>query len=132
MVEPEAPRYLAACLIYKNHASFLREWLEFHMLVGVERFYLYDNGSTDDHEEVLAPYIEEGIVLLHQWPGAQRQFAAFDHCVETYRNDARWIAFIDVDEFLFLGDAGHPANEPAAAATDGDTGDLSGPDAIGV
>ena len=38
------------------------EWIEFHRLVGVERFFLYDNGSTDDHREVLAPYVEEGIV----------------------------------------------------------------------
>jgi hypothetical protein len=88
-------------MTYKDHASYLQEWVEFHMLVGIERFYLYDNGSSDDHEEVLAPYIEEGIVVLHDWPGAQRRHAALNHCVETYRDEARWIAVFDVDEFLF-------------------------------
>ena len=48
--------YLAACTIYRDAASYLAEWIEFHRLLGVERFFLYDNGSTDDHREVLAPY----------------------------------------------------------------------------
>ena len=26
---------------------------------------------------------------------------AFDHCIEHHRDDSRWIAFIDIDEFLF-------------------------------
>jgi hypothetical protein len=26
---------------------------------------------------------------------------AFEHCVEAHRDDARWIAFLDIDEFLF-------------------------------
>lgn len=101
MIEREAPRYLAACMTYKDHASYLREWVEFHLLVGIERFYLYDNGSSDDHEEVLAPYVEEGIVALHDWPGVTQRHAALNHCVETYRDEARWIAFFDIDEFLF-------------------------------
>ena len=52
--------YLAACTIYRDDADYLGEWIEFHRLVGVERFVLYDNGSTDDHLDVLAPYLEEG------------------------------------------------------------------------
>ena len=110
MSTPEPPLYLAACMTYSNHASYLAEWVEFHLLVGIERFYLYDNGSTDDHREVLAPYIEDGIVVLHEWPGQNRRYAALDHCVSTYRDEARWIAFFDVDEFLFSS-TGKPVPE---------------------
>jgi hypothetical protein len=101
MSSPEPPLYLAACMTYSNHASYLAEWVEFHLLVGIERFFLYDNGSTDDHRDVLAPYIDEGVVVLHEWPGPSRRYAALDHCVSTYRDDARWIAFFDIDEFVF-------------------------------
>ena len=76
---------------------------------GVERFFLYDNGSTDDHRDVLAPYLDEGIVIVHDWPmpfigrrgraGALQR--AFDHCLGAHREDSRWIAFLDLDEFLF-------------------------------
>ena len=101
--------YLAACTIYRDDADYLAEWIEFHRLVGVERFVLYDNGSTDHHLEVLAPYLEEGIVTRHEWPGPflghkgrpRALFTAFEHCVGAHREDARWIAFLDIDEFLF-------------------------------
>jgi hypothetical protein len=59
--------YLAACAIYLNEAPNLQEWIEFHRLVGVERFYLYNDNSTDDHRAVLAPYVDEGIVVLKDW-----------------------------------------------------------------
>jgi hypothetical protein len=93
--------YLSACMVYRNSASYLREWIEFHRLVGFERFYLYDNGSSDDHRDVLAPYLDQEIVVLHDWPGVRRQHAAIDHCLATYRDESRWIAFIDDDEFVF-------------------------------
>ncbi len=101
MSETAPPLYLTACMTFRDHASYLEEWVEFHLLVGVERFYLYDNGSTDDPEQVLAPYIEDGTVVLHHRPGEGERYRALDHCVETYRDEARWIAFFDVDEFLF-------------------------------
>ncbi|MGH2980167.1 MAG: glycosyltransferase family 92 protein [Solirubrobacterales bacterium] len=101
--------YLAACTIYRDDADYLGEWIEFHRLVGVERFVLYDNGSTDHHLDVLAPYLEEGVAIRHDWPLPFRgesgrpkaMVLAFEHCVGVHRDDARWIAFLDVDEFLF-------------------------------
>ena len=57
--------YLSVCAIYKNEARYLAEWLEFHLLAGVEHFFLYDNNSTDDHREVLAPYLRAGVVTAH-------------------------------------------------------------------
>jgi hypothetical protein len=99
--------YLAACSLYLNEAQYLREWLEFHRLVGVERFFLYDNGSTDEHMEVLAPYVENGIVTIHRWqPSPPDQREVYGDCLRRHRDDARWIAFIDIDEFLFAPDAG--------------------------
>jgi hypothetical protein len=101
--------YLAMCSMYKDHAGYLREWIEFHRVVGVECFFLYDNESSDDHEQVLAPYVERGIVEVHEWPtppSVERGVPwaiidAFDDCLRRHREDSRWIGFIDVDEFLF-------------------------------
>jgi Glycosyltransferase family 92 len=101
--------YLSLCSLYKDHAEYLREWLEFHRLVGVERFYLYDNESNDDHEAVLAPYVERGIVEVHDWPTPETVargvpwgiIPAFDDCIARHRDDSHWIGFVDVDEFLF-------------------------------
>jgi Glycosyltransferase family 92 len=108
-MDADRPAYLAACTIYRDHADELAEWIEFHLLVGVERFFLYDNGSRDRHREVLSPYVEAGLVVLHPWdmpfvaPGGRPIAAvqAFEHCLLRHREDARWIAFLDIDEFLF-------------------------------
>ncbi len=93
--------YLSICAIYRDEASYLREWIEFHRLVGVERFFLYDNLSEDDHREVLAPYVSEGIVKSYDWPLFPGQMQAYDHCMSGDGAESRWIAFIDLDEFLF-------------------------------
>jgi hypothetical protein len=93
--------YLAVCAIYRDEGPDLREWVAFHRLVGVEKFFLYDNRSTDDHREQLAPFIADGSVEVRPWPDEPGQFSAYTHCLETRRDEARWIAFIDLDEFLF-------------------------------
>jgi hypothetical protein len=93
--------YLAACAIYLNEGPYLEEWIEFHRLVGVERFFLYNHMSTDEHRAVLRPYVEDGTVVVKDWPDEPGQPTAYLDCLEEHRGDARWIAFIDLDEFLF-------------------------------
>ena len=60
--------YLAACAIFKDEGPYLAEWLEFHLLVGFEHLFLYDNRSEDDFAQVLARYVAEGAVTLTDWP----------------------------------------------------------------
>jgi Glycosyltransferase family 92 len=93
--------YLSVCAIYRNEGPYLREWVEFHRLVGVERFFLYDNRSTDDHRAALAPLVEEGVVSITEWPEFPGQISAYEHCLAQHGDESRWIAFIDIDEFLY-------------------------------
>jgi hypothetical protein len=96
--------YLAACAIFRNEARYLAEWIDFHRLVGVDRFFLYDNGSEDRPLEVLAPYLAEGSVELRPWPTPFHLRAArlaYADCLERVRGKARWLTCIDIDEFLF-------------------------------
>lgn len=92
--------YLTVCAIAKNEGPYFREWIEWHLKQGVEKFYIYDNESTDETKEVLAPYIESGVVDYTYFPGRKQQLAAYDDCFERRRLDARWIAVIDLDEYL--------------------------------
>jgi len=92
---------VTACLRFKNVARYLAEWVEFHHLVGVEHFYLYNNNSEDDYQSALAPYIRDGLVTLHEWPRFPASPGAEEHCVANYGRYSRWIAFLDDDEFLF-------------------------------
>ncbi len=92
--------YLAVCAIAKNEGPYFKEWIEWHLSMGVEKFYIYDNESTDTTKEVLDPYIKSGIVEYNRFPGYRMQLAAYDDCIKRHRFDTRWIAFIDLDEFI--------------------------------
>src|SRR3984957_13412863 len=63
---------LSICAIFKDEACFLKEWIEYHRLVGVDHFYLYNNESSDDFLKILQPYVHEGIVSLTNWPDRLR------------------------------------------------------------
>lgn len=96
------PRHaLAVAAIFRDEAPFLEEWLAFHAGIGVGHFYLYNNFSRDDFARVLAPWIARRMVTLHEWPVEVGQMPAYRHCVRRYADEAGWIAFIDLDEFLF-------------------------------
>jgi len=102
--------YLSVCAIIKNEGPYLKEWIEFHRLVGVERFYLYDNESDDETSEVLGPYIDKGIVQLTPWPRfigySDPQHMAYAHCMRATFGKTFWLALIDADEFLFAPKGG--------------------------
>lgn len=95
----DKPR-LSIVTCIKNEADDLVEWLCFHRRIGVSRFVIYDNLSTDRTAAILdsVPFRDEIVVHRIDHPHAQR--AAFNDAVKRYRNELDWAAFIDGDEFL--------------------------------
>lgn len=100
VVPRDTKHYVSICCIFKNEAMYLKEWVEYHRLIGIDHIYAYNNFSTDDYLEVLQPYMDEGYVTLHEWPVPSGQIEAYTDCLERYRNETTWIAYIDIDEFI--------------------------------
>ncbi len=106
--ESVAPKYnLSICSMFQNEAPYLKEWIEYHRLLGVEHFYLLNNESTDNFYEVLRPYVKEGLVELIDWPSSQDsknytidQKKAYNYCIQLCVGITSWLAIIDVDEFI--------------------------------
>lgn len=86
--------------IMKNEGLYVKEWLDFHLLAGVDHFYIYDNGSTDNTKEILNPYVEGGVVTLINMSGRNKQLSAYNHAIWRYKSQSKYMAFIDGDEFL--------------------------------
>ena len=116
---------LAIVAIFKDEARYLKEWLDYHLLAGVDHFYLYNNDSSDDYKEILAPYVEKILVTLTELPGKMMQYPAYNDAIDKYRFECRYIAFIDIDEFIFP-----KSNRPIVEAVDEIL--LNNPDAAGV
>lgn len=93
---------VSLCLIFKDEAHYLKEWLEYHILIGVDHFYLYNNNSTDNFHEVLKPYIEQGTVSLIDFPEKYAQVKAYRDCYEKTKDETEWLGYIDADEYVNL------------------------------
>lgn len=95
---------LAVTAIMRNEGCNLEEWLNYHLLAGVQHFFLYDNESTDNTKEILEPYIKAGVVTYKFFPDrphdAAIQMAAYNQALVQHRYDCEYMAFIDIDEFM--------------------------------
>lgn len=105
----------SVCALFKNEAKYLKEWIEYHLLIGIDHFYLYNIDSLDPFIKILSPYIEKKIVTLVHWHdfiGEQDDENIFKWALGTqipaYENAARlhavretkWLVFLDINEFL--------------------------------
>lgn len=89
--------YLNICAIAKNEGLYLKDWVEYHRAIGVDRIVIYNNGSSDNSASVL-----NGLrgTRVHQIPGKCKQLEAYNRYMLSYRKDSVWTAFIDIDEYL--------------------------------
>lgn len=95
--------YLSICAVVRNEGPYLREWFEYHFLQGVEHFFIYNNNSIDNTEDILKKYEGYGFVTYENMPDVPIQFKAYNKCLKEHGKKSDWIAFIDIDEFLVGG-----------------------------
>jgi hypothetical protein len=94
------PTGICVCAIFKDEAPFLREWIVYHRLLGVNKFVLFDNGSTDGgRENVLETSLKDFVTII-DWPERPGQLTAYQNFIENHAPRFEWTAFIDVDEFI--------------------------------
>ena len=91
--------YISIVAIFKDEPDII-DWIEHHIKVGVERFYLYDNDSTEDYERILSDYIAAGTVVYRKISGVGRQRYVYRDAVYRFKDETEWIAIIDIDEYL--------------------------------
>ncbi|PIN17815.1 hypothetical protein CDL12_09519 [Handroanthus impetiginosus] len=94
---------ICICTMLRNQARFLREWVMYHARIGVQRWFIYDNNSDDDIENVVVSLVRANYnVTRYVWPWIKTQEAGFAHCALRARDSCKWVGFIDVDEFFHL------------------------------
>jgi hypothetical protein len=96
---------LVVAAIFKRESRYIAEWLAWHRMMGASEFWLWDNDEPTDPvtHRILAPYIAAGILSLVHMPGRKRQSNAYWEIrdrAERRRDDIKWVAVIDLDEFL--------------------------------
>lgn len=105
--------------IFKDEAPYLKEWVAFHKIQGFEKFYLYNNESSDNWEQEIKTFIQDGTVQITDWPGNAQQLPAYRDYIDqmkTSPDKPRWTAFIDIDEFIYS-----PTGEQVGTILDNNT-----------
>ncbi|QES90520.1 glycosyltransferase family 92 protein [Rhizosphaericola mali] len=92
--------YISICCIQKDENEYLLEWIDYHQKIGVEHFYIYNNDSQISPKPLLRKHLKSGLVTLINIPGKNQQLNAYNLCIQKYGSLSKWIAFIDIDEFI--------------------------------
>ena len=95
-------QYCALCCIAKDEDRFLKEWLTYHALIGFEHFFIYDNLSAVPITKLLDGWASPLQVTVIRNPRELHQSIVYTHCLQHYGSSFKWIAFLDVDEFIRL------------------------------
>lgn len=90
--------YLSLVAIVKNEHPYIKEFIHFYRLNGVDHFYFYDNESEPPLKEVLTDYAS--ICTVIPIPGEQKQTTAYNHYIRHFGKESVWAAFFDIDEFI--------------------------------
>lgn len=111
--------YVAICALARDELD-LREWVEYHYRVGVSKIYFHDEVSTPRLRKQMQTYIDHGFVdyrvinfywndikhflsaFLHSINSENELGIIFNNCLREHGSKHRWMAFIDVDEFLVI------------------------------
>jgi hypothetical protein len=108
------------CGIARNRAKLAVEWAQWHRVLGVAKMHVYDDESADGLDKVMAPFVEAGVVVMHDtkgWQalesGAAERRAAYRakverHCAFAARREAGagWSLVLDVAQFVVPSDGG--------------------------
>lgn len=104
----ECKCYSAVILLIKDENRYLKEWLDWHLNIGFEHVYIYDNGEKDHVKDVVDLYAAEmqQKITVIDWTGHHThiQQDAYNHFLSNHKADVRWGLFIDSDEFLRFTD----------------------------
>ena len=94
------------CAIAKNENNYLKEWVEHHKALGFDHIFLFDNNDINGEHfnEVIDDYIKANYVTVFDVRGLENQqikcYNDFYH--SSFANQYSWVAFFDIDEFLYL------------------------------
>lgn len=94
---------VALCAVAKNENTYIDEWVRYHIDLGYDRIYLYDNNDPDTPfvGDFISPDYRDRVEIITAHGNYRtRQFAIYNQWIQDYTDDWDWCTFIDIDEFV--------------------------------
>ena len=110
----EAGNKVAILAIAKNESRYIKEWLDYHRNLGVDQFFIINNDEPDN--DIMYNILEaeskaKNDIVQINIPGAEElkkvgmQEGAYNGVYQQVIricSDIKWLAIIDIDEFLYF------------------------------
>lgn len=107
---------VAICAIMREeNIADIREWLQYHRYIGVDRVFLHENGQNGAAvADKLQDFISDGFLSFRTVSGIAQQIPVYDRCLQNEGRSYAWLMAIDLDEFLVVTDPEASSGEPGA------------------
>ena len=95
---------VAIVAIARLENLYINEWIEYHVKLGFDRIYLYDNacGNEDHIDKVLTVQNSKFVTVIPAYDKKFYQMKAYEDAYSKYGQQHEYMLFIDIDEFFTL------------------------------
>lgn len=93
------------CTCIKDENNYLSEWIEWHLGLGFEHIYLFEDYGSRSHRDITDRYNNVTLLSIDVAKDEintveKRQRKVYSYSLKAYKDQYDWIAFIDADEFV--------------------------------
>jgi len=93
--------------LVKDEDNYVKQWIDFHLRIGITRFIIYDNSNSNTLSSLLHSYIETQQVILISWnvpytlpiSGISGQTTQQNHSIYAF-SESKYIGLLDIDEYV--------------------------------
>ena len=94
---------VALCTMGRNEILYINEFVSFHLKLGVDTLYIYDDNIEEKEKFINAITPNDSVVIEYTKDyGIKDLGQAFTHCYNKHKDDYDWIIMTDMDEYLII------------------------------
>ena len=104
---PDFKDEIIMATLVKEEDNYIKQWIDFHLHLGITRFIIYDNSTSNTLHTFLSEYIKKNQVILIQWvvpyelpkSGISGQTTQQNHSIYAFYQ-SKYIGLFDIDEYV--------------------------------
>lgn len=105
IIDSQTTKYTSSiCLLAKDEDLYLDEWITYHLGIGIDHIFIYDNGSKNPISDFIKRYTDDiqSKITVIDFSGEYKdiQTDCYNDYLNNYSKLSKWTAFIDADEFI--------------------------------
>ena len=92
------------CLIGKNENLYVKEFIDYYLLSGVKKIFIYDNNDIngENFKDIIQDDYSKRVEIIDVRGMTSIQIPIYNYCYKNNYDKFDWIGFIDFDEYLFI------------------------------